>query len=79
MVTGLVVMFGMQSVWEKLWLRLAGTLGLLTISIIFHASFNIMVSQPGLLANIGYMFPIVTVIFVLIMKKRIGPAIKART
>lgn len=77
-VTGLVVMFGMQSVWEKLWLRLAGTLGLLTISIIFHASFNIMVSQPGLLANIGYMFPIVTVIFVLIMKKRIGPAIKAR-
>jgi RsiW-degrading membrane proteinase PrsW (M82 family) len=68
-VTGMVVMLGMKSVWEKLWLRLAGTLGLLTIAIVYHASFNILVSQTGVPAYIGYMFPIVTVIAVLIVKK----------
>ena len=68
-VTGMVVMLGMKAVWEKLWLRLAGTLGLLTIAIVYHASFNILVSQTGVPANIGYMFPIVTVIAVLIIKK----------
>ncbi|MBO4420562.1 MAG: PrsW family intramembrane metalloprotease [Lachnospiraceae bacterium] len=68
-VTGMVVMLGMKVVWEKLWLRLAGTLGLLTIAIVYHASFNILVSQTGVPAYIGYMFPIVTVIAVLIVKK----------
>lgn len=68
-VTGMVVMLGMKAVWEKLWLRLAGTLGLLTIAIVYHASFNILVSQTGVPAYIGYMFPIVTVIAVLIVKK----------
>lgn len=68
-VTGMVVMLGMKAVWEKLWLRLAGTLGLLTIAIVYHASFNILVSQTGVAAYIGYMFPIVTVIAVLIVKK----------
>jgi RsiW-degrading membrane proteinase PrsW (M82 family) len=68
-VTGMVVMLGMKAVWEKLWLRLAGTLGLLTIAIVYHASINILVSQTGVPAYIGYMFPIVTVIAVLIVKK----------
>jgi len=68
-VTGMVVMLGMKAVWEKLWLRLAGTLGLLTIAIVYHASFNILVSRTGVPAYIGYMFPIVTVIAVLIVKK----------
>lgn len=70
-VTGMVVMFGMQAVWEKLWLRLAGTLGLLTISVVYHASFNILVSQTGVPATIGYLFPIITVIVVLCIKKNL--------
>lgn len=67
--TGLLVTFGMQMVWDKLWLRLAGTCGLLVTAIVYHAIFNILVSQEGIPAYIGYFIPIVTVILVLSFKK----------
>jgi hypothetical protein len=69
-VTGMIVMFGMQVVWEKLWLRLAGTLALLSISMVFHAVYNILVSQPGAPAYVGYFVPIATAVVTLILKKR---------
>jgi len=68
-VTGIMVMLGIQAVWEKLWLRLAGTLSLLSLSIVYHAVFNILVLQEGLPAYIGYAVPIITVAGVLIFKK----------
>ena len=69
-VTGMIVMFGMQVVWEKLWLRLAGTLALLSISMVFHAVYNILVSQSGVPAYIGYFIPIATAAVTLLLKKR---------
>ena len=70
-VTGMIVMFGMQVVWEKLWLRLAGTLALLSISMVFHAVYNILVSQPGVPAYVGYFIPIATAVVTLGLKKRV--------
>ena len=75
-VTGMVVMFGMKAVWEKLWLRMAGTLGLLSIAVVYHASFNILVSQTGVPANIGYLFPVFTVVLVLFVKKHLKKTFK---
>lgn len=54
---GVIVSVGMLYLWDKLWLQVAGTFGLLSIAAIFHAVYNILVLQTGPAAVIGYLIP----------------------
>ena len=56
-VCGLIVALGMFLLWDKIWLRFAGTIGLLSLAITYHSIYNILVSQDGMAAMIGYLIP----------------------
>ena len=59
-VCGAILAIGMLLLWDRLWLRVAGTAGLLAVSVTYHGIYNILVSQPGAAALVGYLIPIVT-------------------
>jgi hypothetical protein len=49
----MIVAFGLLYLWDRIWLRIAGTVGLLAVAITYHGIYNILVSQPGAAALIG--------------------------
>lgn len=59
-VCGAIVSVGLFRLWEQTWLRAAGTLGLLAVAITYHGIYNILVSQTGTAAWIGYLIPLLT-------------------
>ncbi len=59
---GVIVGMGLLYLWDKLWIRIAGTVGLLVLAIIYHAVYNLLVSQTGLIARIGYLVPMMTIL-----------------
>lgn len=61
-VCGALVSIGMFYLWDHLWLRAAGTVGLLALAITYHGIYNILVSQSGFAAWIGYVIPVLTAI-----------------
>ena len=61
-VTGAIVGYGLFHIWSQSWLKLAGTLGLLCTAITFHAIFNMLVSEAGLVRYIGYLLPVFAII-----------------
>ena len=63
---GVIVGMGLLYLWDKLWIRIAGTVGLLALAIIYHAVYNLLVSQTGLIARIGYLIPMMTVVLSLL-------------
>jgi RsiW-degrading membrane proteinase PrsW (M82 family) len=63
-VCALFVAVGLYRLWDKEWLRAAGLLALLAVSVTFHGIFNILVSQDSAVAIIGYIIPLVTIILV---------------
>lgn len=67
-VCGFLVALGILYLWDRVWLQLAGTLGLLSIAITYHGIYNILVSQTGFAASIGYLIPLLTVAFTLIFR-----------
>lgn len=70
-VCGTIVGTGLIYVWKTRWLRVGGTVGLLALSITFHATYNILVSQRGIPAFIGFIMPIITAFAVVLFSKRI--------
>lgn len=48
-ITGAIVGIGMMYVWQRPWLKIAGTCGLLGVAISFHAIYNLMVAYGGIL------------------------------
>lgn len=66
-VCGFVIAIGIIYLWDRIWLRVAGTVGLLVVAMTYHGIYNILVSQTGLAAIIGYMIPLLTVIVSLIL------------
>ena len=61
-ICGAIMAGGIALLWDRLWLRLAGTLGLLTVAVTYHGIYNILVSQPGTPAIIGYLIPLATAV-----------------
>jgi len=61
-VCGTLVGYGLVFVWQRPWLKAAGTMGLLCAAITFHAMYNLLISFPGVIRNIGYGMPIVTAV-----------------
>lgn len=59
-VCGALVATGLLFLWEQTWLRMWGTIGLLALATTFHGIYNILVSQTGPAAMIGYVIPLMT-------------------
>lgn len=61
-VCGSIIAIGILLLWDRIWLRVAGTFGLLSIAMTFHGIYNVLVSQTGPAATIGYLIPLLTVV-----------------
>ncbi len=70
---GAITALGLSGPWERLFLRIAGTLGALCMAITWHAIFNVLVSQTGTVAVIGYALPILTGVGIILIRRRFLP------
>lgn len=61
-VCALFIAVGIYRLWDRKWLKVAGTLALLIVAITYHGVFNILVSQSGIAALIGYLIPLLTIL-----------------
>lgn len=61
-VCGAIIGYGLLYVWERPWLKAAGTFGLLCIAITFHANYNLLLSIGGAVQTVGLLIPVFTVI-----------------
>ena len=69
-VCGFLVALGFLYLWNQAWLRFAGTIGLIAVAITYHGIYNILVSQTGAAAMIGYMIPLLTIVLMLIFRRK---------
>ena len=58
---GSITFAGLLLLWDKRWLRLVGTFGLVAVAITYHAIYNMLVLQSGIISYIGYLIPLVSV------------------
>jgi len=65
-VCGAFTAVGLLFLWDQLWIRAVGTLGLLSLSITFHAIFNILVNQPGAVSLVGSAIPLLLILLYLV-------------
>ncbi len=70
-VCGELVYVGFVFLWDEFWLRFAGIAGLLSLAATYHAIYNILVSQDGITAWVGYLIPMVTALLMLHLRVRI--------
>ena len=68
MVVGLVIARRFQA------MRLASVVGSLSLSMLFHGMYNLMVSQPGVTSTVGYALPLVTAVAMLFAYRRLQSA-----
>ena len=61
-INGAIVGYGMVFVWQRDWLKIAGTCGLLGITIAFHGIYNLLVAYGGNVQYIAYALPVGTMI-----------------
>jgi RsiW-degrading membrane proteinase PrsW (M82 family) len=70
-VCAFIMAAGILRLWDRVWLRTAGTVALLAVAITYHGVYNILVSQTGILALIGYLIPLFTTVLTLIFRKTV--------
>ena len=70
-VCGEIVYIGYVFLWDEFWLRFAGIAGLISLAATYHAVYNILVSQEGITAWVGYLIPMVTALLMLRLRRRI--------
>lgn len=70
-VCAFIMAAGILRLWDRVWLRAAGTVALLAVAITYHGVYNILVSQTGALALIGYLIPLFTTVLTLIFRKTV--------
>ena len=59
-VCGMFISTGLMLLWDRLSLRLAGIAAVICLAITYHAVYNVMVSQTGRAALVGYLIPVLT-------------------
>ncbi len=69
-VCGAFTAIGLLFLWDRLWLHAIGTAALLSLSITFHAIFNVVVSQPGAVSLVGSVIPLTVIAFYLVFVRR---------
>ena len=68
---GTITAMGLLLLWDRIYLRVAGTLGTLCLAITWHAIFNMLVDQTGAAAVVGYALPIVTGLVMVRLRRRL--------
>mgnify|MGYP000090265466 FL=1 len=58
MICGAIVGSGVAYVWQRTWLKIAGTCGLLGAAITFHAIYNLLIAYGGAAQYIAYLLPV---------------------
>ena len=72
-VCGMVIAVSLFHLWDKEWLQIMGGFALLCFVITFHALFNILVNQTGIVFWIGSLIPLtVMLLYWFILRKKIG-------
>lgn len=61
-VCGAIVGSGMLYVWQRGWLKAAGTCGLLGTAIIYHGIYNLLIAYGGQAQYIAYALPVLTIL-----------------
>ena len=69
-VCGCILVIGMMALWDKRWLRSAGLIGIVALSATFHGVYNILVSQTGIVATVGYLIPIIAAAILAAVNRR---------
>ena len=67
-VCGMIISIGLLHLWDRIWLRRAGTFGLISLVITYHGIYNMLVSLTGTAALIGYLIPVLTAISSIILQ-----------
>jgi len=68
---GYIVAVGLMHLWDRDWLRIAGTVSLLVVASSYHGVYNLLVAQTGVAAIIGYCIPLVTAVIGLILRTKL--------
>ena len=68
-VCGAMICYGLVYVWQRDWLKIAGTAGLLGASITYHATYNLLIAHGGATATLGYALPLVSLLLAGVIKK----------
>ena len=61
-ICGAIVGGGLAYVWQRVWLKIAGTCGLLGAAITFHAIYNLLIADGGVAQDIAYFLPVLILI-----------------
>ena len=61
-ICGAIVGGGLAYVWQRVWLKIAGTCGLLGAAITFHAIYNLLIAYGGVAQYIAYFLPVLILI-----------------
>ena len=59
-VCGAFIACGLTYVWQRGWLKAAGTCGLLGAAVAFHGLYNLLIAYGGRMQYIAYAMPLVT-------------------
>ena len=57
-VCGVIVGAGLAYAWQRTWLKVAGTCGLLGVAITFHAIYNLLIAYGSTAQYIAYILPV---------------------
>ena len=68
-VCGVLIASGLFFLWDRSWMRTAGTVGLLSVAVTYHGIYNILVAQDGAAAYVGYGVPILTVLIGMLLEQ----------
>ena len=58
---GLIVGGGLTDAWQRTWLKIAGTCGLLGAAITLHAIYNLLIAYGGTAQYIAYVLPVLLI------------------
>lgn len=65
-VCGAIVATGLLYLWDRLWLRVAGMAGVISLAITYHATYNLLISQDGAAALIAGFIPVFTTVLYMV-------------
>ena len=66
---GVVVGLGMRHVWEHPWLKVAGSAGLLSMAIVFHGLYNLLVAAGGIAQSVALAIPLLALVVVVSIRR----------
>lgn len=75
---GAIIGYGLVYVWQRTWLKFAGTFGLLGVTIGFHGIYNLLIAYGGRVQYIAYLLPTGIVLLGLAAEALLLPRLKVK-